>query len=111
MSGTPSAVPEASRFFYRLRVGVLLSILAGVAGYAALDHARRNARREWQRPLQVALVLLSEGPLDPAALGLLRERIDPLEAALETEFVRYGGTFRPIRFHVFGPAPEPEAPP
>jgi hypothetical protein len=111
MPGTPSAVPQASRFFYRVRVGVLLSILAGVAAYAALDHARRSARREWRRPLQVALVLLSEGPLDSTALALLRQRISPLEAALETEFARHGGTFRPIRFHVFGPATEPRAPP
>lgn len=111
MPGTPSGFPEASRFFYRLRVGLLLAILAGVSAYAALDHARRNARREWRRPLQVALILLSDGPIDSAALAQLRTRIDPLELALETEFARYGGTFRPIRFRVFGPAMEPEAPP
>jgi hypothetical protein len=111
MRSTPSGLPGGGRFFYRLRVGVLLAILAGVAAYAALDRARRTARREWQRPLQVALVLLSEGAIDPAALAQLRTRIDPLEVALQTEFARYGGNFRPIRFRVFGPATEPEAPP
>jgi len=102
---------ETSRRLYYLRVGVLLLVLGGVLGYAALDHARRAARREWHRPLQVALVLLQQGELDPAALAQLQSRIEPLEAVLEAEFARYGGSFRPIRFHPFGPVPQPSAQP
>jgi len=100
-----------SRKFYYLRVSILLLILGGVLGYAALDHARRSARRQWRRPLQVALVLLQQGELDPAALALLQERIEPLEDVLEAEFARYGGSFRPVRFQPFGPAPQPSAQP
>jgi hypothetical protein len=100
-----------SRRFYYARVSVLSLILLGVLGYAARDHVRRSARRDWQRPLQIALVLLEEGEVDPGALGLLEERVGLLEEALEQEFARYGGTFRPIRFWQFGPVPEPGPPP
>lgn len=100
-----------SKGFYYARVSVLSLILLGVLGYAARDNARRSARRHWQRPLQIALVLLEDGEIDPAALGLLQERVESLEEALEREFSRYGGTFRPIRFRQFGPAPEPRPPP
>jgi hypothetical protein len=86
-------------------------VLVGLLAYAARDHARRSARRDWQRPLQVALVLLEDGELDAAALGHLQERVEPLEEALQSEFERYGGTFCPIRFRQFGPVPEPSAPP
>jgi hypothetical protein len=105
---TPAA---PSRRFYYLRVSILLLVLGGVLGYAALDHARRSARRQWRRPLHVALVLLQQGELDPAALALLQARIEPLEEVLEAEFARYGGSFRPVRFHPFGPVPQPAAPP
>ncbi|MEO8184684.1 MAG: hypothetical protein ABI895_38235 [Deltaproteobacteria bacterium] len=100
-----------SRRFYYARVSVLSLVLLGVLGYAMRDHARRSARRDWQRPLQIALVLLLEGEVDPGALGLFQERVGSLEEALEREFGRYGGTFRPIRFRQFGPAPEPGPPP
>jgi hypothetical protein len=92
-------------------VSLLSLVLLGVLGYAARDHARRSARRDWQRPLYVALVLLQQGELDPAALTLFQERVEALEQALEAEFERYGGSFRPIRFQQFGPVREPsEAP-
>lgn len=105
-----TTAPHPGRFYY-LRVGILLLVLVGVLGYAVRDHARRSARRQWQRPLHVALVLLQQGELDPAALALLGARIEPLEAVLEAEFARYGGSFRPVRFHAFGPVPQPEAQP
>lgn len=92
-----------SRRFYYVRVSVLSLVLAGLLVYAALDRARRSARREWQRPLSVALILLQEGELEPAALDRLRRRVEALEAVLEAEFVRYGGDFRPIQFRQFGP--------
>jgi hypothetical protein len=100
-----------SKRFYYARVSVLSLALLGVLGYAARDHLRRSSRRDWQRPLEVALVLLEDGEIDAGALGLLQERIEPLEEALGREFARYGGTFRPIHFRQFGPAAEPRAPP
>jgi hypothetical protein len=95
-----------SRRFYYVRVSVLSLVLAGLLVYAALDRARRSARREWQRPLQVALILLQEPEVEPAALARLQQRVEALEAVLEAEFARYGGDFRPIRFRQFGPVPE-----
>lgn len=90
---------------------MLLLVLVGLLVYAALDRARRSARREWQRPLSVALVLLQVGEVEPDALARLRERVEHLEGVLEREFARYGGDFRPIVFQQFGPVPEVSAVP
>lgn len=106
----PGQVVDQRRFF-QLRVGVLLAILAGVCLYALRDYVSRHARTSWQRPLEVALVLVERGPLDPAALARLRGGVERLEAVLEREYVRYGGTLRPIRFRQFGPVQERFAPP
>lgn len=95
-----------SRRFYYVRVSVLSLVLVGLLVYAALDRARRSARRDWQRPLSVALILLQEGELEAAALHELQQRVEALEAVLEAEFARYGGDFRPIVFRQFGPVPE-----
>jgi hypothetical protein len=104
-------VTSASKRFYYARVSVLSLVLFGVLAYAVRDHRRRSARREWQRPLQVALVLLTNGELEPAALARLQRRVEPLEQQLEDQFARYGGTFRPIHFRQFGPVQEPSPPP
>lgn len=95
-----------SKRFYYVRVSVLSLVLVGLLIFAALDRARRSARRDWQRPLSVALILLQEGELQPAALDRLQQRVETLEAVLEAEFARYGGGFRPIVFRQFGPVPE-----
>jgi hypothetical protein len=42
-----------------VRVAILLAVLLGVCIYALLDYSARRARRSWQRPLEVALVLLT----------------------------------------------------
>jgi len=102
---------SASKRFYYARVSVLSLVLLAVLAYAARDHRRRSARREWQRPLQVALVLLADGELEPAGLARLQQQVEPLEQQLEDQFARYGGTFRPIRFQQFGPVQEPSPPP
>jgi hypothetical protein len=96
-------MPDPARRAYRIRVALWLCILAGVLLYAARDYSARQTRRSWQRPLQVALVLLRRAELDAQALARLTLRLGELEAALEREFVRHGGGFRPIRFHKFGP--------
>lgn len=102
---------DRARQFYLARVAVLLAVLLAVIVYAVRDHSARRERLEWQRPLQIALVLLARGELDSDALARFEARVPELEAALEREFRRHGGEFRPIRFQRFGPVPEPEAPP
>jgi hypothetical protein len=94
-----------------VRVGVLLTVLALVIIYAVRDHWSRSARREWQRPLEVALILLERGAVDPRALAAFEARVPELELALEREFRRHGGGFRPFRFQRFGPVRERELPP
>lgn len=99
-----------SRLFFRARVTFLLGVLAVVLARGAIDYIRRHERRTWQRPLEVALVLIERGSVNPVALAQFQERITALEEALEAEFSRYGGAFRPIHFRLFGPvrgAPEP----
>jgi hypothetical protein len=99
------------RQFYRVRVAVLLTVLAIVLIYAVRDRWSRNARREWQRPLEIALVLLERGAVDPAALAAFEARLPELELTLEREFRRHGGGFRPFFFRRFGPVPEREPTP
>jgi hypothetical protein len=107
----PSEPPASRRLFYRVRVAILLLVLACVTLYAVGDYWTRHARRDWQRPLDIALILLERGPLDPVALAAFETRIPELERALEAEFRRYEGTFRPFRFRRFGPVPERVPPP
>jgi hypothetical protein len=108
---TSRARADRARQFYLARVAVLLTLLAAVILYAVRDHAARRDRLAWQRPLQIALVLLAQGELDPDALAAFEQRVPELERALEREFERYGGGFRPFRFHGFGPVPAREASP
>lgn len=104
--GVPA--PNLSRgSFYRIRLGVLLVVLGAVLLFAWRDYRARQARRAWRAPLDVAIVLLERGSVDPVALEALEARMPALEEALSREFGRYGGTFPPIRVHRFGPVPEP----
>lgn len=105
------ARPTRRQVFFRIRVAFLSLVLLGVLAYAAQDYAARRARRAWERPLHVALVLLERDTLDPFALRLFEERVSALEDVLEREYRRHGGLFRPIRFWLFGPVAEPEPAP
>ncbi len=103
--------------FYRVRVAVLLVILAGVILYAARDVQSRRARKTWDHTLSVALVLLrdpAQGPLAPDALPALHARLPALDARLTEELHRYRpGAPHPFSFRLFGPvdvaAPPPSA--
>jgi hypothetical protein len=92
-------------------VSVLLAVLVVVLLYAARDYRARRARRAWRAPLEVAVVLLQRGAVDPAALDAFDERLPELENALAREFAHHGGNFPPIHFQRFGPVPELEPPP
>jgi hypothetical protein len=96
----------------------LLAILLLVSCWGVFDQSSRGARLDWDRPLEVALVLVEEQPLAPGTVEAFRERIPALETKLEAEFRKYdpGGPELPIRFFVYGPisakpppVPDPEA--
>jgi hypothetical protein len=102
-----------SRLFFRLRVSVLLVVLAGVLLYAYRDVSRRRARNEWQRTLHVGLVVVRLGAVDDASVAQLRERAHALEATLAAEAARYVGPGRPKPFEieVYGPVDAASPPP
>lgn len=110
------ARPEPSRIFYRMRVALLLVVLAGVLLYAWKDVSRRRARNDWKRTLTVGLVVARRGPVDEGAIADLRSRALALEDLLAEEFVRHHGPGgpRPVKILIFGPvdvaAPPPPAP-
>jgi hypothetical protein len=102
----------ARTFASRLRLGVLLGLLAATAVWALLDVRSRRARTEWQRPLEVAVVLVELGAVDPSALVSLRARFPALETRLRDEYHRHGGQLpRPVNFTLFGPVTVDRAPP
>lgn len=91
--------------FRRVRIAVLLGILAIVLTWAFNDARRRKERTTWKRSVQVAVVLLERGPVEPAAVAELRLRTRALESHLAAEMQRYGGNpeLRPFEFTVYGP--------
>lgn len=109
MTGEPSGWVT----FRRVRVALLLSVLAVVLLWAWNDRRQRRARNEWRRPVEVALVLLRAGPVDPSALDALRARIPELEERLSAELTRHRGGkgMRPLSFQVYGPIDVVSGPP
>jgi len=97
---------------FRIRVGVLLALLATVLLYAWRDVRSRRERNAFDRTLNVALVLVEAGPVDATALAALRTRSRVLEHKLAAEFHRYrlDGP-RPFAFFIFGPVPQRVPPP
>lgn len=101
-----------SRFF-KIRVAVLLFVLGIVILYAWSNIRSRRARNEWRRPLNVAIVIVRNGAVDPEAIAAMRVRVAQLDAQLTRELHRYRGTpDRPFTFVVRGavdlPSPRPE---
>lgn len=95
-----------SRAFFRVRVTVLLLALFGVALYAWNDARSRSARRDWARPLEVAVVVLAEPGVDEAAIESFRARLPALEDRFYFEKQRYlRGSWKPFAFTMFGPLP------
>lgn len=81
--------------------------------YAGATLRRRHARNDWNRSLDVAVILVRDGPVDPAAIALFRQRAAVLEERLAAELHRHRATpDRPFRFVVRGPVdqrfPRPE---
>ncbi len=99
------------RVFRNARISVLLGVLAVVLLYAWHDVHRRRERTEWTRTLNVAIVLLRRGAVDPAAVDRLRRRTDDLGARLTEQMHRYRQGPPPFMFHVAGPVDVTRLPP
>src|SRR5690242_12607619 len=101
--------------FFRVRVAILLFILFLVILYAIRDLRSRRERNDWQRTLDVAVVLVHVdgiGPLDGDAVRLLTERVPTLEERLRAEAVRHRPAIpSPFRVRLFGPVDVGSAPP
>jgi hypothetical protein len=89
--------------FRNARIGVLLGVLAIVLLYAWHDVYGRRERVEWTRTLDVALVVLRHGPVDPAAIAQLRARSHDLATHLAAQMHRYRQGPAPFEFTVAGP--------
>jgi hypothetical protein len=83
----------------RLRLGILLAILAGVSLWALAVHHRRAARTRWHKPLEVAVVILGEVPAG------WQDGLHELERWIAREMGRYRRVVDdpPVRFHPYGP--------
>ena len=103
---------QRKRLFFAVRVSVLLTILVGVALYAWRDVDSREARKDWSRPLSVAIVVIAETPLEEGVVDRLRDRSPTLEARLTEQLRAHGGNLsRPFSFEVFGPVTVEGTPP
>ncbi len=98
--------------FYRARLAVLLSILLVVVVYAWHDVRQRRARKAWDHTLDVAIVLVREGAVDPIAIDDLKETFPVLESRLAEELHRYRPTApKPFSFTLLGPVDSRDAAP
>jgi len=98
--------------FYRVRVSILLTLLAVVCLWACYDVRARKARTEWTQPVRVGLVLLQRGDVEPRALPALVSRAVALEERLAEEHARYQpGRSRMIEIVPFGPVRVDALPP
>ncbi len=101
---TPADSRPSRGTFFRVRVGVLLTILVGVVLWAWRDVRSRRARTDWNHTLGVAVVLVRTSALDAQAVALFRKRASALEDRLADEMRRHSpGAPRPFAFTVLGP--------
>ncbi len=102
---------KKGQIFRRVRIAILLGILAIVVLYAVKDVTQRRARTSWKRPLQVAFVVIRRGPVDDAVVKELAARSHDLESHLKSEMERYRDGERPFSFSVYGPVDASSDPP
>lgn len=98
------ASPLRSRTFFRIRVGLLLALLAFTAAWGGATAYRRSARLQWKRPIQVGIVLLApDGAVDAEAW---RQGAARLCDRLAEEMRRHRGPGPvPFEIAVAGPVP------
>jgi hypothetical protein len=93
-------------------VAFLLTVLTGVAVYAAKEFRSRRERVEWNRTLDVAFILVAEDEIDPAAVDQFRDRAHTLRQRLGDEMQRYKpGAPAPFAFTIFAPVSATSSPP
>jgi hypothetical protein len=91
---------------FHVRVGLLVLVLAAVAGWAWDRLGARRARTTWDRPVAVAVLVLGEAP--PESVEALSGALDALGASFAADMARLRGRGpAPFTFEVVGPlAPE-----
>jgi hypothetical protein len=106
---------SGKRRFFVVRVSILLFILFCVVLYAIRDVRSRRARNDWERTLDVAIVLVHVAgapPVEVRALNGVKDRVAMLDVRLEAEKKRYRSSGpRPFAFHVHGPVEIASPPP
>lgn len=106
---------RASHTARNVRIGVLLAVLAAVAGWGYKKREALGLRKQWLAPLPVAVVLVAERPLPPTTVEAWRRGLEELEAWSQAEFERHRGPmhFPPLALRLATPvvAPHPPLPP
>jgi hypothetical protein len=99
--------------FRIFRVGLLLLALVAAVSWAISDRRQRLARTEWVQPLQVAVVLMAEGPLSADVVKAWDKGGRMLELWVHDQFAAHrGGEGRPpVRFEVIYGVTLTQAPP
>lgn len=88
----------------KLRVALLVAVLVVVAAWAGGVHRIRSSRVKWDRPVDVAVVLLSPADFDALRVSRLRDGLGELDSRLASEFARYRGKGgSPFSFSLVGP--------
>ena len=101
--------------WFWIRVSLLLAVLVIVSLYAWNDARRREARNEWTRTLEIALVVVRDGSVSAPAVNALASEKTTLEATLARQLARYRSSpASPFSFVLYGPVdrvvPLPKAP-
>jgi hypothetical protein len=87
--------------FFRARVIFLMTVLACVCLYGMNLQLRLRERNQWTRTLHVALVVVSQEPIDPTIMDDLRGRARVLEGQLAGEMARHRpAPFQPFEFAI-----------
>ncbi len=87
------------------RVGLLVAVLVVVAAWAGGVQRIRSSRTHWDRPLEVAIVLLARSEIDEAKVARLRDALGELDSRFTSELGRYRGGGPPFSFSLVGPLP------
>jgi hypothetical protein len=104
--------PSPRKILARLRLAALLALFGSVAVWGLETQRRRTARREWQRPLHVAVTLLSTEHLEERVATAFDHASQRAASLMSRERKRHDSRDgMPFWFHVFGPTTVAREPP
>lgn len=87
----------------RVRLATLVTMLVVVVAWATDVSVRRHLRRQWNRPLEVAVVVLGPGGVPAEKKELIERGLTRLETFFSREWERHHGSeFDPVRFTLAG---------